>query len=270
MNDPTVADRPTAAGMYDFYLGGTAHNRADRAAAEQVTRVLPEATDTALANRGFLQRAVKRMATEYGIRQYLDIGAGLPTERNTHDVLAESIPDGRVVYVDVDPAAVARAEAMLAGVPGTVAVPGDVRDPDGILQHPLTRRLLDLTEPVGLLLVAVLHYVPDDDDPWGLIARYVDTIPPGSGVAISHISVDDQIPERVREAVNRVYAATPTPPVDRSRTEIERFFKGLEIVTPYQGATPTLTTVGLWGAEDPDIADSDGSRMSLAALGYKR
>lgn len=270
MSDTTSAGRPTAAGMYDAYLGGTAHTPADRAAADQVIQLLPEVTDAALANRGFLQRAVKRMATEWGIRQFLDLGSGLPTERNTHDVVAESTSDGRVVYVDIDPVAVARADELLAGVDHATVIQGDIRTPQAILGHAQTRQLLDWSQPVGLLLVAVLHFVADDDDPWELMAHYVDALPPGSYLALSHICVGDNVPERVRDGLTRIYASTPTPPTDRSRTEIERFFKGLELMPPYQGADPVLTTVGLWGAEDPQIADSDGARINLAAVGHKR
>lgn len=268
MTDPIVSEPPTAAGMYDFFLGGTAHGRADRAAAAQVMQLLPEIADTALANRGFLQRAVKRMAGEWGVRQFLDIGSGLPTERNTHDVVAETVPDGRVVYVDIDPVAVRKAEALLASVDGATAVLGDLRDPDAILDHLRTRQLIDFEQPVGLLLVAVLHFVSDDDDPWGLVKRYLDAVPSGSYLALTH-GCGDAVPERVRQAVLKIYAATPNPPTDRTRTEMERFFRGLEIVPPYEGADPTITFAGLWGAEDVAAADTDGSRLMYAAVGRK-
>jgi hypothetical protein len=263
-------DRPTSAGMYDYFLGGTEHSPADQAAAAEILRLVPEVADAALANRGFLQRAVKRMVTEWGIRQFIDIGSGLPTERNTHDVVAESTPDGRVVYVDIDPTVIERSRRILADVDNTAVILGDARLPDAVLGHTEVRRLIEPDQPIGLQMVAVLHFVPDDDDPWSLMTRYVDTLPTGSALALSHICATDHVPERVQGRVREIYAQTPTPPTDRSRTEIERFFKGTEMVPPYPGATAGLTTVGLWGAEDPETADSDGSRMSLAALGIRR
>lgn len=268
MSDSAIPERPTSAGMYDYYLGGTTHTPTDRAAAERVRQILPEIGDVAWAARGFLQRAVKRMAAEWGIRQFLDLGAGLPTQRNTHEVVADVVPDGRVVYVDIDPAVVAQGNKLLAGVARASVIEGDLRHPDRILANPDLRRLLDLTAPVGLLLVAVLHFVTDDDDPWGVVARYLDAIPPGSYLALSHGSAD-QVSNRVGGAVTAVYAGTTTPLIDRSRTEIERFFRGLEVVPPYPGAAPGVVFAGLWGAEDPDLADSDGSRLSYAAVGRK-
>jgi SAM-dependent methyltransferase len=268
MTDSTP-DRPTVAGMYDFYLGGTGHTPADRAAAEQIVRLLPEVIDAAWANRGFLQRAVRRMAAEWGVRQFVDIGSGLPTQLNTHDVLAEVAPDGRVVYVDIDPAAVARGRELVAGRGGVGVIQGDVRRPDEIFSHPETRRLIDRRQPVGLLLVAVLHFVPDDDDPWGLVARYLDAVPAGSYLAVSHISATGEVVESAGKAAGKVYELTENPPIDRTRTEIERFFAGLALVAPYPGAEPGLAHIGVWGAEDPVTADSDGSRLGYAAVARK-
>lgn len=259
---------PTAAGMYDYYLGGSAHTPADRAAAEQVSQILPEIGDTAWANRGFLQRAVRRMAAEWGIRQFLDIGSGLPTQRNTHDVVAEVIPDGRVVYVDRDPVAVARGRELLTDVARVAVIEGDVRAPSAILDHPETRRLIDRSEPVGLLLIAVLHFVSDVDDPYRIVEGYMEALPSGSYLALSHGSADHAQP-RVRDAIVKIYAATPSPPTERSKTEIEHLFDGLEIVPPYPGAGRELTFAGMWGADDPTAADSEGSRLVYAAVARK-
>lgn len=269
MSDPTTPERPTSAGMYDYYLGGTAHSPADRTAAEQIVQLLPAIGDAAMANRGFLQRAVRQLAARWGISQFIDIGAGLPTQRNTHDVVLEVVPDGRVVYVDLDPVVVARSRELLVDVPGATAISGDVRQPEAILDHPETRRLIDRDQPIGLLLVAVLHFVPDDDDPWQLVKRYLDALPSGSYLALSHSSIASQVSDSTREEGNRIYAAIPNPPTDRSRTEIERFFDGLEILPPYEGAEATVAYVGLWGADDPHDADSEGSRLGYAAVGRK-
>lgn len=259
---------PSAAGMYDYYLGGTAHTPADRVAAEQVTQILPEIGDAAWANRGFLQRAVRRMAADWGIRQFVDIGSGLPTQRNTHDVVAGVTSQARVVYVDSDPVAVARGRELLTGTDAVTVIEGDVRQPAAILDHPQTRRLIDRSAPVGVLMVAVLHFVPDSADPWGIVGRYVDAIPSGSYLALSHGSAD-HTSERVRDAILKIYAATPTPPTERTKTEVEQFFHGLDIVPPYPDAEPEVTFAGLWGAEDPHQADSEGSRLFYAAVGRK-
>lgn len=270
MNDAqTPAVRPTAAGMYDYYLGGTGHSPVDAAAAAKILELVPQLADGVLANRGFLQRAVKWIAGERGIRQFIDLGAGLPTERNTHDALSEVVPDGRVVYVDIDPVVVAQATGILAGTDGAAAIQADIRDVEAILDHPETRRLIDFQQPVGVLLVAVLHFIPDDADPWSLVRRYLDAVPAGSYLALSHGSVTHQVTTPVRQATTQIYANTTNPPTDRSRTEIERFFQGLEIVRPYPEADPELVHVGLWGAEDPLAADSDGSRMGYAAVARK-
>lgn len=269
MTDPTSPERPTSAGMYDFYLGGTAHSAADRAAAEKITEMMPEIQDGASANRGFLQRAVGRMATEWGIRQFIDVGSGLPTQRNTHDVVTETAPNGRVVYVDINPVVVARGAEILTGVDSATVIEGDVRQPDAILDHPETRRLVDLSAPVGLLLVAVLHFVPDDDDPWRLVGRYMSRLPSGSCLALTHSAVGDQTGGQLQNAGARIYGSTATPWTDRSRTEIERLFTGLDIVPPYEGAAPGLVFIGEWGAEDPGLADSEGSRLGYAAVARK-
>jgi hypothetical protein len=265
----TPADRPTSAGMYDFYLGGTAHSPADRAAAEKITELMPEIPDGAWANRGFLQRAVTRMAADFGIRQFLDIGAGLPTQRNTHDVVAETISDGRVLYVDIDPHVAARGVEILAGVDNAAVIQGDVRDPDAILSHPKAQRLLDMSEPVGLLLVAVLHFVSDDEDPWSLVSRYLAEFPAGSCLALTHAALAEQVSDQASEAGSQIYRNTSTPFVDRTRSEIERFFAGLEVLPPHPGAAPAVTYIGMWGAEDPGLADSEGSRLGYAAVARK-
>jgi hypothetical protein len=270
MSDPAATDTPTSAGMYDYYLGGTAHTLADRAAAEKIMKMMPEVADGASANRGFLQRAVARMATDWGVRQFIDVGSGLPTQRNTHDVVAEAIPDGRVVYVDIDPGVVATGAEILVGVDGATVIQGDVRRPDAIFSHPETRRLIDLSAPVGLLLIAVLHFVPDDDDPWGLVERYMSTLASGSCLALSHSAVGDQVDGEVLDAGTKVYSSTATPWTDRSKTEIERFFTGLEVVPPYPGAQPGVAFIGMWGADDPGQADSEGSRLGYAAVARKR
>jgi hypothetical protein len=259
------APRPTPAGMYDYYLGGTTNSQVDRAAAEAVKKFMPEIVDAAWANRGFLQRAVRRMTADWGIRQFIDIGAGLPTQRNTHEVAAEEATGCRVIYVDNDPQVHQRGSEILAEVPGTAVIMADLRDLDDILGHPRTRELIDFGQPVGLLLVAVTHFVHDEDDPWGLVARYRDAIAPGSYLALSAVTSDNQF-RPSGEKVGQIYAASAAPPVARTKDEIRRFFAGWEIVPPYEGAQADVIYVGQWGAEDPALADSDGSRVFYAGV----
>ncbi len=262
-----AVDKPFVAGMYDYYLGGRANTAVDRAAVDRIRWECPEIVDVAWANRGFLQRAVTWMA-ERGVTQFLDIGAGLPTQRNTHEVVAEVAPGGRVVYVDIDPRVVERGRELLGGAENTAIIQGDVRRPDEILGHPQTRRLLDFTEPVGLLLVAVTQFVPDSDDPWTMVATYVSALSSGSYVALSAPTGDMHVRPIVDDVLDG-FATTPASVTERSKEEIGRFFTGLEIVPPYDGAKPTVTYVGEWGAEDPELADSYGSRWFYAGLGRK-
>ncbi|MBT8228156.1 MAG: SAM-dependent methyltransferase [Dactylosporangium sp.] len=268
MNNPQVADRPFVAGMYDYYLGGTANSAVDRAAVDAILAVLPEMRESAWANRGFLQRAVKRMAEEWGIRQFLDIGAGLPTQRHTHEVVAEVVPDGRVVYTDNDPQVITRGERILADVEGAAVILGDIRKPESILDHPETRRLIDFTKPVGLILVSVTQFIPDAEDPWAVVRRYLDAVCSGSYLALSSPTGDNQS-KRIVDRVRQIYAKTPTPGKPRTRAEVERFFDELEIVSPYDGGEPAVTFVGQWGAEDVEAADDDGSRWFYAAVARK-
>ena len=267
MTDAPESEKPTPAGVYDYALGGTANTAADRAQVEMARQVMPDIILAAWANRGFLQRAVKHLAAERGIRQFIDLGSGMPTQRNTHEVVGEVRDDGRVVYVDFDPRVIERARGLLAGTERTEVVLADMRDPAAVLNAPETRRLIDFSEPVALLVVAVTHFLPDSDDPWGLVARYLDALAPGSYLALSSVT-DDRQEEQWETVLKRKgnpnYNAFP-----RSRPEVERFFTGLDIVPPYEGAKPEVTYVGLWGAEDPVAADDDGSRLAYAAVARK-
>ncbi|MGH3244500.1 MAG: SAM-dependent methyltransferase [Spirillospora sp.] len=255
---------PSVARMYDHFLGGTDNYEVDRRAAEVIREQMPEVGDAAWANRGFLQRSVRWMA-ENGIRQFIDIGAGLPTRNNTHDAAQAVEPEARVLYVDNDPIVRVHADALLAGSSGTAFITGDFRDPDGILGHPQTQKMIDFTQPVALLLVAVTHFVPDEADPWGLVRRYMGELVPGSYLALSAITGDRQAPKTV-DTIERVYERSTSSANLRSREQIERFFEGLEIVPPYEAAAAELAFVGEWGAEDPDAADSDGSRWGYCAV----
>jgi S-adenosyl methyltransferase len=258
-------DTPSPARLYDYFLGGTDNFPADREAAEKIRARMPELADAAWANRGFHQRTALWLAGSRGIRQFIDIGSGLPTPNNTHQAVQKVAPDARVVYVDHDPMVRAYASALLTGDGSTRFVAADLRDPDRVLTDPGTRELIDFGRPVGLLMTAVLHFVADGSDPHGLVALYSAALAPGSYLALSHLTAD-QKPPAATSALLDAYAGATEQLYPRTRAEVARFFDGLELVPPYEGAAPAVTYVGEWGAEDPELADSDGSRWSYGGV----
>lgn len=260
--DPAV---PSPARLYDYYLGGTINYPADQEAAERIRRDLPEISDMAWANRGFHQRAAKWLAAEAGISQFIDIGSGLPTQGNTHQVVREAAADARVVYVDNDPMVRAYAGQLLTDSRLTAFVFADLCEPDRVLGSRQLRGLIDFTEPAGLLMSAVLHFVAGSSDPWSLVARYIRALAPGSYLALSHVTADN-VPERGVRTGQSVYAKATQNIYLRPRAEVERFFTGLELVPPWPGAAPRLVYMGEWGADDPGLADSDGSRWGYAGV----
>ena len=249
---------PAPARIYDYLLGGQHNFTADQRAAEQIVKAVPEIRDAAWANRGFHQRAARWIA-EQGIRQFIDIGSGLPTVGNTHDVVQRVWPEARVGYVDNDPLVRAQSQSLLARDGTTAVMLGDLRDPDGILANAALGRLIDFAEPVGLLMTGVLMFVADESDPYGLVARYVSKLAPGSYLSLSHLSADHKS-ERAVNGFRAVFDSASEHLYFRSRDQVARFFTGLALVPPYQGATAALCYTGVWGAEDPEAADTDGSR----------
>ncbi len=260
--DPAV---PSPARLYDYYLGGSINFPADRQAAELIRKDLPEISDMAWSNRGFHQRAAKWLAAQGGISQFVDIGSGLPTQGNTHQVVRAVAPDACVVYVDNDPMVRAYAGKLLTDSRFTSFVFADLREPERVLGSRQLQALIDFTEPVGLLMTAVLHFVSDDYDPWGLVARYTQALAPGSYLALSHVTADN-VPERGVRTGLSVYERATENIYLRPRAEVERFFTGLELVPPWPGEAPRLVFMGEWGAEDPQLADSDGSRWGYAGV----
>ncbi|GAA3458060.1 SAM-dependent methyltransferase [Saccharothrix longispora] len=222
---------PSMARTYDFLLGG-AHNFAvDRELAVHVERVMPDARSAARVNRAFLGRAVRYM-TDQGIRQFLDIGSGIPTVANVHEVAQAEDPGCRVVYVDKDPIAVAHSELMLADDDRATIVHADMRDPESVLGHPETRGLLDFDQPVGLLVLMMLHWVPDGDDPWALMARYRDALAPGSHLAITHVTADGQ-DERLAEVTGLIQESRSADNLtERPHDQVVRLFGDFELVEP--------------------------------------
>ncbi len=250
--------RPSPARLYDYYLGGKNNFQVDRDAAKKILNTVPELPDIAWSNRGFHQRAARWIA-EQGITQFIDVGAGLPTIGNTHDVVRRVTPDARIVYMDNDPMVLAHAKALMAITGNTRVITADVRRPDDVLSEPELHELIDFSEPVGFLATGVIPYVADDADPWGLLTRYLSALAPGSYLALSHITADKNPPHSVQAFLD-VYANATEKCCLRSKAEVEQFFDGLELVPPYEGAEPGVCYAGVWGAEDPELADSEGSR----------
>jgi hypothetical protein len=251
--------RPAPARIYDYLLNGKNNFASDRDAARRIMALVPEIRDCAWGNRGFHQRAARWIA-QRGIQQFIDIGSGLPTVGNTHDVVRAVDGGCRVVYVDNDPMVPEHARDLLAGCAGTTVILGDLREPDRLLTDPDLLELIDFSEPVGLLMTAVLHFVADESDPWGLVKRYLGALAPGSYLALSHLTSDHKPPRAVRE-FTRVFARATEQVHFRSRSQVERFFTRLQLVSPHKPGEPgSLCYVGDWGAEDVALADSDGSR----------
>ena len=259
---------PSAARLYDFYLGGKNNYPADQAAGERLREALPDLYDAAWANRGFHQRSARWMAREQGIRQFIDIGSGLPTQGNTHLAVRQETADARVVYVDNDPMVLAMADGLLADDAHTKLIIADLRDPGEVLGHPDLRSLIDFSQPVGLVMTAVLHFVADGSDPWGLVKRYSSALVPGSCMALSHATAD-KLPPRSVQGMYATYENANTHIYLRTKDEFRRFFDGLDLVPPYGEAAPDITYVGVWGAEDPHAADSDGSRVLYCGVGKR-
>ncbi|MEW2355980.1 SAM-dependent methyltransferase [Spirillospora sp. NPDC029432] len=226
-------DRPHPARVYDYWLGGKDNFAADRELAERMLQVSPLIPGSARANRAFLRRAVRKLVEEAGIRQFLDIGSGLPTQENVHLVAQRLAPESRVVYVDNDPIVLSHGRALLQSTSQgrTEVVHGDVRDPDGILGDPVVQSALDFDRPIGVLINAVLHFVSDDEDPAGLVARYRDAVVPGSHLLIAQSSWELHPPESV-EAAQRETQRTGFTVRFRDRDEILPFFDGLELLDP--------------------------------------
>jgi hypothetical protein len=262
--DPAV---PSPARLYDYFLGGSHNFPADRAAAKRILGVMPDAIDAAWANRGFHQRAASWLA-DHGIRQFIDIGSGLPTVGNTHEVVREVTADARVGYVDIDPMVALFSADLLSGDGNTRMITGDLRDPAAVLGNPDLIALIDFDEPTGLLMTAVMHFVAPAADPWGLVATYLAALAPGSYLALSHGTADGLPPRAV--AVGREEFAKSTGSIFlRPRAQVERFFGQLELVPPYQGGEPGICYVGAWGAVEPELADSEGSRVLYFGVGRR-
>ncbi|MEU5785419.1 SAM-dependent methyltransferase [Micromonospora lupini] len=231
---------------YNYWLGGKDNFQADRDSGDAIAASFPTIRTAALENRRFLRRAVGYLAREAGIRQFLDIGTGIPTADNTHEVAQAVAPESRVVYVDNDPIVLAHARALLSSTTEgvTAYIDADLRDPERILRHPELLRAIDLAQPVALMLVAVLHFVPDDDDPYALVRRLLDALPAGSYLAASHATHDYLPPAIAEEAKAAAKGGGPHGLINlRTRAEFTGFFTGLDVIEP------GITSVAEWRAE---------------------
>ncbi len=226
---------PSVARVYDFMLGGKDNFAVDRQVAQMALEIVPDAPMSGRSNREFLRRVVRMLAADHGIRQFLDIGSGLPSNGNVHEVAQRVDPAARVVYVDNDPIVLVHSRAMLSGNPNTAVIQADLRDPEALLAGSEVRDLLNFDEPVGLLLFAILHHLRDDEDPGGIAARLIDRLAPGSFVAISHFcNTGDEHPELTAksEAVEKLFNERLGTGRWRTKQEILSFFGGLELLDP--------------------------------------
>jgi hypothetical protein len=239
--------RPHPARIYDYLLGGKDNYEVDQRAGDQLAAAAPEVRIGLRANRAFLQRAVRHLVTEGGIRQILDIGTGLPTSPNVHEVAHQVAPDVRVAYVDNDPIVKTHGDALLSSGGATSIVLADLRDPRAIVEHPDIRRAIDFDRPVALLLVAIVHFLTDADRPQQIIATLRDALPPGSFLVLSHATGDFAD----RTAAQAVYNKATASLNLRSRAEVERFFDGFELIEPGLAQAP------FWRPDTPPPAGSE-------------
>jgi S-adenosyl methyltransferase len=247
--------------IYDYLLGGKDNFAADRVAAEAMLKIYPDTGSSARANRAFLGRAVRYLAGEAGIRQFLDIGTGIPTAGNTHQVAQAIAPESRVVYVDYDPIVLAHARALLTSheAGATEYIDADVRDTGTILSQ--AARLLDFTKPVAVTMLMILHVIPDSDGPQAIVAKVMDAMPSGSYLAVSHLGSDLLDQEAKQGFDNIVRRSAQQQYIGRNRDEMMRFFAGMDLIEP------GLVRVEEWNP-DPDPTETGRSTL-WCALGRK-
>ncbi|MEU4238274.1 SAM-dependent methyltransferase [Actinoplanes sp. NPDC026619] len=233
VSTPIDMTRPHPARRYDYWLGGKDNFQADRDAAEAIAAVFPHIRTAARENRAFMQRAVGHLAAEAGVRQFLDIGTGLPTARNVHDVAQRIAPESRIVYVDNDPLVLVHARALLTSSAegATAYIDADARKPEEILANPALRTTLDFSQPIALLLVALLHFVEDHENPHDIVRQLVAALPPGSYLVLSHATFDPLDADTIAamNAVNKDIKPLFSP---RPYAEVARFFEGLDLLEP--------------------------------------
>ena len=258
-------ERPSVARVYDYWLGGAHNFAADRAVANQTLEAMPELRGVILTNRALLRRMVRHLL-DLGVRQFLDLGSGIPTAGNVHEIAHAVDPAAKVVYVDIDAVAVAHGRSILADVPNAIALQADVRDPKSVLEAAEVRSVLDFDRPVAVLMIALLHFVPDSDDPRGIVADYLDALVPGSYLGITHYGSEEESEEGEGAVeARRRYSKQVTPMIHRTRTEFASLFGDLEFTEP------GVVRLPYWRPESPDDVDEAAARFpGFAALGRKR
>jgi SAM-dependent methyltransferase len=245
--------RANVARVYDYWLGGTHNFLADQDVGRALVAVEPNMRAIARANRAFLRRAV-RLLSEAGVSQFLDIGSGIPTEGNVHEVAQQANPLARVVYVDIDPVAIAHSKVILAGNENAAVIEGDLRDPEKILAREVVGRLIRPGEPTGLILMVVQHFVADEDDPWRIMSTLRDALAPGSYLVLGHATYEGLAASG--QATEKVYNRSVATHIHlRSRTEILRMFDGFEIVEPGLVLAPS------WRPRSPSDVPADLSHF---------
>ncbi|MFD9357716.1 SAM-dependent methyltransferase [Streptomyces sp. NPDC060031] len=260
---------PSVSRIYDYYLGGSHNFEVDRQAARRAMEFMPGLPKIMQANRAFMRRAVRHAVAE-GVTQFLDIGSGIPTFGNVHEIAQAASPEARVVYVDHDPVAVAHSQAVLAGQDRTAVVAADLRKPRDILGAPEVARLLDLDRPVALLMVAVLHFLEDADDPYALVAELRDALAPGSMLVLTHASYEGiPLSEDVAGGAVGVYRDIRNPLVMRSGEEISRFFDGFELFEPGVVAMPNWRPDGPEEPRQADVQEDPYAFSGFAGAGRK-
>jgi hypothetical protein len=248
--------------MWDYYLGGTDNLEIDRTAARIVLSTAPDVPLAALENREFLKHAVRFLSRERGITQFIDIGSGLPTQGNLHQLARDHTPGARVVYVDNDPIVLAIGRARLDGVPGVTLIDGDLREPDAILENSRLRRIIDFSEPIALCMTLVLHFIPEQEDPYGIVSRLQSSLPPRSYVVISHATTESHDGDTLWQITGSGNQSS-TLLVMRSRDNIARFFDGLELVEP------GVVYLSQWQPTTSFYAGG-GTHWAYAGVGQKR
>ncbi len=255
-------EHASVARVYDYYLGGSHNFAVDRRMARRAIELWPELPVIMQANRAFLRRAV-RYLVRAGITQFLDIGSGIPTEGNVHEVAQVASPEVRVVYVDIDPVAAAHSRDILAGNQRADIVEADLRDVAAILDDPRAKRLIDPTQPLGVLMVAILHFFPDETDPANIVAQYHKMMAPGSFLAVTHAAHDGR-PDQVGPLTEHYRRTTAAPLTMRSPPEIEALLEGFDLVPP------GLVLLPLWRPDSPADVDDHPERFSgYAAVGQR-
>jgi hypothetical protein len=235
---------PNVARIYDYFLGGKDHFAVDREAAEELRSLLPDAEMACRENRGFLRRAVRYLASDPGIGQFIDIGSGLPTASNTHEIARAIRPDARVAYVDYDPVVVAHGRALLGSSPGVAVIEADLRRPGVIVGSQPLADLVDFSAPVAILLAAVLHFIPDNDDPYGVVDILKYVMVPGSYLVISHATQDSVSREEALGGMS-VYDKASALVVPRSYGDVLKFFDRMDLVDP------GLVNISEWRSSRP-------------------